>query len=155
MRSRDSFAQALLRATPPTITVLAMTAVVQFGAHTRVLFAPLAASAFLIYHAPHERSNHVGVIVISQLVGAACGLGVAAFGHPGYVSEAIAMLLTISALISFDLLHAPAVPTALIFADAPVAFDNVAFFAIDLAILAALWFAQQAIRRHRQESRIQ
>ena len=129
-----------------------MTAVVQFGAHTRVLFAPLAASAFLIYNAPQERSNDARVIVASQLIGAAFGLGVAAFGHPGYASEATAMLLTISALISFDLLHAPAVPTALIFADAPVVLDNVAFFAIDLAILVALWFGQQAFH-HRPTRR--
>ncbi len=149
-RSR-SFAQAIVLAVPPTITVLAITAVPQYSAHAHLLFAPLAASAFLIYLSPLGRANHVRVVVGAQLFAAVIGTIAAIAVHPGFVAETIAMLVTVTLLIAGDTLHAPAVSTSLIFADLPANDNHAGFFAIAVALLAVLCYAQRyahvALRR--------
>ena len=150
-----SFGHAIVLAIPPTLTVLAITAVLQFSAHAHLLFAPLAASAFLIYLSPLSRANHVRVVVGAQAFSAVIGTVAAVAFHPGFAAEAIAMLVTVTVLIAGDILHAPAVSTSLVFADLPADDNHAAFFAIAVALLAVLCYAQRyahgALRRRRRD----
>jgi hypothetical protein len=121
-----------------------MTGLVQFRAHAHIVFAPLAASAFLISRTPFERSNSIGVVASSQFVGAAAGTAASMIAR-GYAAEALAMIATISILIALDWVHAPAIPTALICADEPMHVERFAFFAAALSILGLLSAGQQAL----------
>lgn len=59
LRSRLDLKGELLLATAPTVTVLGVLALVEVLSRQRLLFASLAASAFLIYLDPQHGANSV------------------------------------------------------------------------------------------------
>jgi len=63
----------LLLALPPTLVVLGAFVLVDVLRHERVLFAPLASSAFLIYREPAHPMNGVRPLVIGHVCGMAPG----------------------------------------------------------------------------------
>ena len=102
---RDECILALL----PTRTMCVVLLTIDTFSREQLLFASLAASAFLIYLEPGHRTNRARTIVSAQF-GAAC-IGYVAyvgFGSGAWAASA-AMLFTIALMIVCDVVHPPAV----------------------------------------------
>src|SRR5262245_21718204 len=144
-RRRDRLVMELLLALPPTATVLATLLLLEAVAQRRVLFPSLAASAFLIYRDPMHAMNGACVTVAGHLVGVVLGIGAWAALHPGNLAGAGALAATDGVLILGEVVHPPAVSTALGFAFFPAEADAVGWFVIALMVLAALVVVQRGI----------
>ena len=149
---RGEFALALA----PTAVVLVVLALVEVLSRQRLLFASLAASAFLIYLDPEHGTNTVRTLVISQLMAATLGLVTFMVIGPGYLSAGSAMVLTITLMILLDAVHPPAVATSLSFALRANNENNLILFGLAVAITAllvglekvALWLLARYGRHH-------
>jgi CBS-domain-containing membrane protein len=138
LRSRLDLKGELLLATAPTVTVLGVLALVEVLSRQRLLFASLAASAFLIYLDPQHGANSVRSLVFSQMMAAGIGwLTFVMFG-PGYVAAGSAMVTTIVLMIVLDVMHPPAVATSLSFALRAGNENNLVLFALAVGITALL-----------------
>ena len=115
-RRRLNLRAELLLALLPTVTVLAVLALVEAYSHQRLLFASLASSAFLIYVDPEHATNSGRTLLLSQCAAAGLGFGLYSWLGPGYLSAALAMLTIIGLMIVLNAVHPPAVSTALSFA---------------------------------------
>ncbi|OWP63134.1 HPP family protein [Hymenobacter amundsenii] len=115
-RSRLSNKAELLLALLPTLTVLVMLWLLELLSNQRLLFASLASSAFLIYLDPTHRTNSTRTLIISQLSAAGIGYSLHALLGSGYAAAALAMVLTIGLMVLLNVMHPPAVGTALSFA---------------------------------------
>ncbi len=143
LRRRLSLKGELALALVPTLTVLAVLGLVEVLSQQRLLFASLASSAFLIYLDPHHGMNTVRTLVISHLLAATTGLlAYWAFGH-GYLAGGSAMLVTIVAMILLDVVHPPAISTALGFAFRAGSENTLAIFGLALAITVILVVLQR------------
>ncbi len=146
-RRRGSVWGELALAVPPTLVVLGAVFLLETVEHQRVLFASLAASAFLIYRDPDHPMNGVRVMVGAHLIGAGLGLAGALIFQPGYPASAVAMIATIILLVLFNLVHPPAIATALGFAFFPARSDAAGMFLVALVLVAALVLVQSAAVR--------
>ncbi len=143
-RRRIGLRGELLLAVMPTATVLAVLALVEVLSHQRLLYASLASSAFLIYLDPENAVNSVRTLVASQMSAALLGLATfLAFG-PGYLSGGLAMVATIVLMIVFDVMHPPAVSTALGFALRAGDESNLLLFGLAVGVTALLVLLQRA-----------
>lgn len=143
-RERLPLAGELALAALPTATVLGVLALVEALTTQRLLFASLASSAFLIYLDPEHGTNRVRALVVSQLLAAVLGWGTfAAFGA-GYAAAAVALVGTIVGMIVLDVLHPPAVATAMSFALRAGDATNLALFVLALGITVVLVGMQRA-----------
>lgn len=106
------------------------------------------------------RLNQARTLILSQLGSAIIGLlAYTAFG-PGYVSAGLAMVLAIVAMVVLDVVHTPAVSTALSFGLRAGDADNLALFSFALAITVALlglqklmvWFLTRWSRTEQRRS---
>ncbi|WP_051241613.1 HPP family protein [Azohydromonas australica] len=137
----------LLLALLPTATVLLVLAFVEALAQQRLLFASLASSAFLIYLDPEHEMNRVRTLVLSQLAAAGIGwLCHVALG-PGYLAAGLSMLVVIGAMVALDLMHPPAVSTALSFGLQAAGEHSLVLFTTAVAITAVLVGLQQVVLR--------
>lgn len=145
---KKKLAMALL----PTATVLVVLAMVEVLSRQRLLFASLASSAFLIYLDPEHETNKISTLVLAQM-GAAC-LGLLAYLilGAGYISAGTAMVATIVVMILFNVVHPPAVSTALSFALRAGDEKNIVLFGLAVGITALLVVLQKSAvwiaRRH-------
>ncbi|MBA3922948.1 MAG: HPP family protein [Nostocaceae cyanobacterium] len=137
-RRRLSLKNEFILATAPTITVLGVLALMEVLSRQRLLFASLAASAFLIYLDPHHRTNTVRSLFCSQIMGACIGFMTFGLFGSGYVSGAIAMVLTIALMILFDVMHPPAIATSLSFALKAGNENNLVLFGLAVGITVVL-----------------
>lgn len=143
-RRRIGLKGELLLALLPTATVLIVLALVEVLSSQRLLFASLASSAFLIYLDPANAANSTRTLVVAQMSAAVIGLvAFLAFG-PGYLSGGVAMVATIVLMIVLDVMHPPAVSTALGFALRAGDQSNVVLFGLAVGITAALVLLQRA-----------
>ena len=130
-------------ALPPTVVVLLAILLIERFSHQRVLFGSLAGSAFLIYYDPLHRINTVRVMVTAQLLACVLGIGaVFAFGS-GYLAAALAMTATIALLIGFDIVHPPAIGTALGFAFTSPHDTTIVAFIAAMSMVAVLIVLQR------------
>ena len=137
-RRRLGLKRELLLALAPTATVLLVLALVEAVTRQRLLFASLAASAFLIYLDPGHTVNKARTLIASQVGGACIGMAAAVALGPGYASAGSAMVLAIVAMIVLDVVHPPAVATTLAFGLKAGDATNLALFLLALAITVAL-----------------
>lgn len=144
LRQRLSVREELLLAALPTVVVLLVFAFVEVLAEQRLLFASLASSAFLIYLDPQHGTNRTRTLVVAQLLAAAIGFGAHELLGPGYWSGGAAMVVLIVAMITLDVVHPPAVSTALSFAFRSGEPSNLLLFGLAVAITAALVLMQRA-----------
>ena len=148
---RGGLGGELLLAALPTLIVLATVSLLSALRHERILFASLASSAFLIYRDPAHPMNGVRTMVGAHLVAVACGVGAALLLGAGYAAVAAAMLGTILILVLANLVHPPAISTALGFAFFAHQTDAAGVFLLSLGLLAALVILQRsatwAVRR--------
>ena len=148
---RGEFILALL----PTITVLAVLALMESLSQQRLLFASLASSAFLIYLDPQHGTNTVRTLVIAHMLAATAGLITFVWIGPGYLAGGTAMVVTITLMILLDAVHPPAVSTSLSFAFRAGAENNFVLFGLALGITAALVIMEHVALRllaHLEES---
>lgn len=141
---RGGLAGEVLLTALPTLIVLGTLFVLHALRHERILFASLASSAFLIYRDPAHPMNSVGTMVGAHLVGVAFGVGSAVLLGAGYVAVAAAMLGTILVLVLANLVHPPAISTALGFAFFATQADAAGVFVLALGLLAALVILQRS-----------
>jgi CBS-domain-containing membrane protein len=143
LRWRDEAALLLL----PTATVLGVFGLVDAVTNQRLLFASLAASAFLIYLDPLHTANSIRTLAIGQLSAAAIGFTTALlFGH-GYLAGAAAMLATIAVTSLADAVYPPAVVTSLAFSLQSGADSNLVLFTIAVGITALLVVLEHGMLR--------
>jgi CBS-domain-containing membrane protein len=133
----------LLLAIPPTVVVLLAVLLLETLRNERILFASLAASAFLIYRDPVHPMNGVRVMVAAHSVAVVTGVACGALLGPGYGAAAVAMVGTLLVLIVFHAVHPPAVSTALGFAYFAHPIQAVGLFAVALAMIAILIVLQR------------
>jgi len=143
-RERLSFRGELALAALPTLTVLGVLAAVEALTTQRLLFASLASSAFLIYLDPEHGTNRVRALLVSQTLAALLGWGAYAALGGGYAAAALALVGTIVSMIALDVVHPPAVATAMSFALRAGDASNLALFALALGITIVLVCLQRA-----------
>lgn len=100
----------------PTLTVMGVFLLVEVFTSQTFLFASLASSAFLIYKEPENGMNQVKTLVPAHLVAAVVGLGTFWVFGAGYLAGTVSMGLTIALLITWGIVHPPAVSSSLAFA---------------------------------------
>jgi CBS-domain-containing membrane protein len=111
----------------------------------RLLFASLASSAFLIYYAPLDRMNGVRLMVLAQGIGCCAGVLASLLLGGGYGAAALAMVATIVLLIALDLVHPPAISTAIGFAFILPQDRTVLLFMAALILLGGLVLLQRIV----------
>jgi CBS-domain-containing membrane protein len=142
-RQRLSVRGELALAALPTATILGMLALVEALTEQRLLFASLASSAFLIYLDPEHGANRLRALVGSQLL--ACVVGWICYSTlgAGYTSAGVALVITIVLMILWDVVHPPAVSTAMSFALRAGEASNLALFVLALGITVVLVILQR------------
>lgn len=156
-RRRLPLRSELTLAALPTATILVVLAVVEALTEQRLLFASLASSAFLIYLDPEHGANRLAALVGAQVVAALTGWAGYALLGGGYLSAGVALVATITIMIWADLVHPPAVATAMSFALRAGEASNLALFLLALGITASLVVMQrvaiwEVVRSTRQAS---
>jgi CBS-domain-containing membrane protein len=143
LRSRLSLRDELVLAFFPTAVVLGVLALVEVLSEQRLLFASLASSAFLIYLDPQHGTNRIRTLVSAQMLAAVLGLTTYLSFGSGYLAAGSAMTLTIFLMVLFDVMHPPAVATALSFALRAGDTGNLLLFALAVGVTAMLVGLQQ------------
>ena len=143
-RRRLGLRQELLLALMPTATILLVLAFVEALTQQRLLFASLASSAFLIYLDPDSRVNSVRTLVFAQTGAAGLGLLTYWMFGSGYAAAGSAMVLAIIAMVTFNVMHPPAVATALSFGLRAGDQSNLMLFALAVGMTAVLLLLQRA-----------
>lgn len=144
-RERLGLRGELMLALLPSLTVLAVLALLELLGSQRLLFASLASSAFLVYRDPAHQMNTVRALVASHTIGVVSGLLAAGAFGPGYLAAGSAMIVTISLMIMLDVAHPPAVSTALAFAFSVTSGSAVALFGVALVLLVVLVVLQRLV----------
>jgi CBS-domain-containing membrane protein len=152
-RLRMSLKEELLLALFPTATVLVVLLMVELLSRQRLLFASLAASAFLIYLDPEHTTNSIRTLVFAQLLAAVLGLATDLLLGNEYLSGGLAMVATIFLMILLDIVHPPAIATSLSFAFRAGNERSLVIFALAVLVTAILVGLQRValwlIRRRR------
>lgn len=142
-RKRLHLRGELLLALLPTATILIVLAFVEVLSRQRLLFASLAASAFLIYLDPQHGTNSVRTLVMSQILASLIGFFTFTVFGSTYLSMGSAMVCTIVLTIVLDAVHPPAVATSLSFALKSNNENNLILFALAVGITAWLIFLER------------
>lgn len=116
MRKRYDLKTEVSLALLPTLTMAAVLFLLESYSKQHLLFASLASSAFLIYLDPHLPSNSIYTLSLAQIAAALIGFGVLKLIGPGYTSAMLAMIISIIFMVVLNVMHPPAVSTALTFA---------------------------------------
>lgn len=143
-RERLPLKGELVLAALPTLTVLGVLAAVEALTAQRLLFASLASSAFLIYLDPEHGTNRVRALVVSQLIASVLGWTTYALLGSGYLAAALALVGTILTMVVLDVVHPPAVGTAMSFALRAGDASNLVLFVLALGITVVLVGLQRA-----------
>ncbi len=143
LRRRLSLKQELTLALLPTLTVLAVLAMLEAYSEQRLLFASLASSAFLIYLDPQHGTNSVRTLIIAQILAALIGFSSLWLLGAGYTAAGSAMLVTIVLMILLDVVHPPAVATALSFAFRSASENNLLLFGFAVGLITVLVLLEQ------------
>ncbi len=138
LRRRLSLKDEFLLAFLPTATVLGVLWFVGVFSEQRILFASLAASAFLIYLDPEHGTNQVRTLATAQVSAAVLGWGAYVLLGPGALSGGVSMVLAITVMILLDAVHPPAVSTSLSFAFRAGHQTNLVLFLMAVAMVALL-----------------
>ncbi|RYE24825.1 MAG: HPP family protein [Sphingobacteriaceae bacterium] len=141
MRKRYNLKTEISLALLPTLSMAIVLFLLESYSKQHLLFASLASSAFLIYLDPQHPTNGIYTLLLSQLSAALIGVGVVKTIGPGYTSALLAMIISITFMILLNIMHPPAVSTALTFA-----FETgktLPLFIIALGILTVLVILQK------------
>ena len=143
LKLRDEFMLVLF----PTVTVLLIFGLVEVLSHQRLLFASLASSAFLIYLDPQHGTNATRTLVAAQMLAATSGWVTYLAFDAGYLAGGAAMVVTIVLMVVLDVMHPPAVATALSFAFRADNAGNLLLFGLAVGVTAILVLLEQVMLR--------
>lgn len=141
MRKRYGLKTEISLALLPTLSMTIVLFLLETYSKQHLLFASLASSAFLIYLDPQHPTNSIYTLLMAQVSAALIGFGVLKLIGPGYSSAMLAMIISIIFMILLNVMHPPAVSTALTFA-----FETgktLPLFMIALGILVVLIILQK------------
>jgi CBS-domain-containing membrane protein len=93
---------------------------------------------------PQHGTNSVRTLVLSQMMAAMVGLAAFLVCGPGYLAAGGALVMTITLMILFDVMHPPAVATSMSFAFRAGDESNLLLFAMAVGIIAVLVVLQRA-----------
>lgn len=141
MRKRYNLKTEISLALLPTVTMGIVLFLLEMYSQQHLLFASLASSAFLIYLDPQHPTNSIYTLAIAQTSAALIGIGVIKLIGPGYTSAMLAMVLAIFFMVLLNVMHPPAVSTALTFAFATG--KTMPLFLIALGLLIVLVIIQK------------
>ena len=144
---RRSLRADLALAILPTVSVLLVFALASALSRQRLLFAPLAASAFLIYLDPEHEANSVRTLVLAQGFAALTGFAAHILLGPSYWVAGAAMVVVIFGMILARAMHPPAVPTVLSFVFGAESGRGLLLFGVCVGLLVVLVFLQIAAVR--------
>jgi CBS-domain-containing membrane protein len=144
LRDRLDLKGELVLALLPTLTVLGVLVLVEALTEQRLLFASLASSAFLIYLDPEHGTNAVRTLISSHMLAALLGWATFTLMGPGYPAAGTAMVAVIFLMIVLDVVHPPAVATAMGFALRSGDGSNVLLFGLAVAVTAVLVLLQRS-----------
>ncbi len=146
----------LVLAALPTLTVMGVFLLVEVFTQQTFLFASLASSAFLIYQDPGNGMNQVKTLVPAHVVAAVVGFGTFFLFGEGYLSGTVSMSLTIALLVTFGIVHPPAISSSLAFAFRAHQENAVWIFLMALAMVTVLFVIARvtAVLVRRYESRV-
>jgi len=116
MRNRYGLKTEIALALLPSLSMAIVLFLLETYNKQHLLFASLASSAFLIYFDPKHPTNSIYSLVMAQVSAALIGFSVLKLIGPGYSSALLAMIISITFMILLNVVHAPAVSTALTFA---------------------------------------
>ncbi len=116
MRKRYDLKTEISLALLPTITMGLVLFLLEMYSKQHLLFASLASSAFLIYLDREHPTNSIYTLAMAQTSAALIGIGVIKLIGPGYTSAILSMVLAITFMVLLNVMHPPAVSTALTFA---------------------------------------
>lgn len=145
LRRRLRLRHELVLALLPTVMVLCVLGLLEVLSRQRLLFASLASSAFLIYLDPKHGTNTVRTLTASHLAAALIGLGADRLMPGGYAAAAIAMVATILFMVLADVVHPPAVSTALSFAFRTADAQSLVLFSLALVVIILLVALQRSV----------
>lgn len=152
--SHRSLRADLTLAILPTVTVLLVFALVDAFSRRRLLFAPLAASAFLVYQDPEHETNSVRTLALAQGFASLIGFAAHFLLGPSFWAAGAAMVIVIFGMILARAMHPPAVATALSFALGAGDGRGLLLFGVCVGGLVVLVLLQQAavrlLRRERK-----
>lgn len=137
-RQRLGLMGELSLAALPTVTIILVLWLVEAFAERQVLFASLASSAFLIYRDPEHRMNSARVLLFAQVLAAGIGFAVWSWLGSSYLAAGLALGVATFAMVALDIVHPPAIGTALSFAYRPGDDDNFALFLVALLLVVVL-----------------
>lgn len=143
MRKRYDLKTEITLALLPTFVMAIVLFLLEAYSKQHLLFASLASSAFLIYLDPHHPANSIYTLVMAQVSAALIGFVVLKLIGPGYSSAMVAMVVSIVFMVLLNVMHPPAVSTALTFA-----FETgktLPLFMIALGLLVVLIVLQKAL----------
>jgi CBS-domain-containing membrane protein len=135
----------LLLALLPTLMVLLVLFLIESLSRQRLLFASLASSAFLIYLDPQHTTNTARNLALSHLSAAVVGAATLWAIGDGYVAAATAMVITIIVMVTADIVHPPAVSTALGFAFRAENVNGMILFLVAVTMICALVSLQRVL----------
>ncbi len=127
----------------PTLTVLSVLVLVEVLSGHRLLITSLASSAFLIYLDPQHGTNTTRTLVSGHVIATIVGLLADWIFGPGYIAGASAMIAAIFLMILFDVVHPPAVSTALTFAFLSGTENSIVLFGLALSMISVLVVLQR------------
>lgn len=128
----------IILAVPPTIAVLGALFAIEHLTGQHLLFASLASSAFLIYRDPTNPMNNLRVMVAAHILAVVIGTAPALLLGAGYRAAAVALILAIVLLVTLNIVHPPALSTALGFAFYAHQTDTIPLFLLAVGMLVAL-----------------
>ena len=140
----------------PTLTVMGVFLLVEVFTRQTFLFASLASSAFLIYKEPDNGMNQVKTLVPAHLTAAVVGLGTFFVFGEGYLAGATSMAMTIALLITFGIVHPPAISSSLVFAFRAHQESEIVIFFLAVCMVAGLFVIERVtvVLLRRYEHRI-
>jgi len=113
MRKRYDLKTEAKLAFLPTVMMGIVLIVMNRFAHGQVFFTSLASSAFLVYLDPRHPANSVRTLFLAQLSAVLIGILMLKLIGPGHIAALIAMACIIIFMLVFNMMHPPAVSTAL------------------------------------------
>jgi CBS-domain-containing membrane protein len=116
MRKRYDLKTEVSSALLPTLTMAVVLFLLETYSKQHLLFASLASSAFLIYLDPQLPSYSIYTLSMAQVLAALIGFSISKLVRLDYTSVMIAMVIAIALMILLNVMHPPAVSTALAFA---------------------------------------
>jgi CBS-domain-containing membrane protein len=142
-RRKLSLKDELLLLLLPTVTVLAVLALIESLAQQRLLFGSLASSAFLIYLDPEHATNTVRTLIVAHVIAAGAGLTTYLGFGPGYLAAGSAMVITVFVMLLLDAIHPPAIASSLTFAFRAGAEETIILFGLALSLIVVLVIIQR------------